>query len=714
MEFQYLKFERLKILFFYLILNFAFSMLNSHATRAEDYPDSIEKGIAFYEKGDFSKAILEFKQIISELKDRSEGDARSEGLFTANLYLGMSYLGKGKESLARESFKNAIEAAPHKTLNSELFPPKVIALFNEISLQSLSSITVNSNVTDAEVFVDNIKKGNAPIAIRDLLPGTHTLKVLAVGQEIVKTVNLEPGKDITIMTDFQNTGSISVTSEPSVASVYLDGKAVGTTPVLIKSVIPGEHVIGASKADYIESNKQVIVKVNEITDAHIRLTSVTHTVRVSSVPENAEVFWDETAKGTTPVIIDNAAIGMHKIRLTKEGYAEQTDTIDVKAPLTEKKYLLEMYTGNLSIKTEPSGVEVIVDGRNVGLTPLSVDKLPVKQYMVRLKKEGYREKNIVVTISKDKTYEIAESLLVIDTEPPNIIFEPITKAIKENKNIIKANISDNQAVGQVSLMLKMEGESDFQRVGMSCPIKSIYEAVIPELYLKKGAVLEYYILACDLQDNCTTAGSKDSPYKLKVISIEPYSEGFVVDVSGEQDAVKVIISLGSEDGVKKGDTYIVFRAGKELRDPKTNDLLQIEEIFIGTIRIRELMPRTAYAIADSTVFPIVNKDGIRKVASAPLGAATEGTYATKINLRWAPNREPEVRGYHIFRSPTVDGTYQKIGQIDGRDNTHYEDTDDMREGLTFYYKITAFNILGTESQMSELIVREDKTSRVAT
>lgn len=708
METQDLTFKRLRILYFYLILNFAFSILNSHAMGAEDYLDSIEKGIALYEKGDFSKAILEFKRVVSELKDRSEGDARSEGLFTANLYLGMSYLGQGKGSLARESFKNAIKAAPHKTLNPELFPPKVISLFNEVIGQSVSSLTVNSNVPDAEVFVDNIKKGNTPIVIRDLLPGTHALKVIAAGQEVVKTVSLEPGKDMTIMTDFQSTGSISVTSEPSAASVSLDGKTIGTSPLLIKSVLPGEHVIGVSKADCSESNKQVTVKVNEITDANVRLTPVTYTVRLSSVPDNAEVFWDETAKGTTPVIIDNATVGAHKIRLTKEGYKEQTDTIDVKIPLTEKKYFLDMCTGNLSIKTEPSGVEIIVDGKNAGLTPLNVDKLPVKQYAVKLKKEGYREKNIMVTISKDKTSEISEILLEIDTEPPNIMFEPLAKAIKENKNIIQANISDNQAVGGVSLMLKMGEEKDFQRVKMYNPIKSIYEAVIPEPYLKRGAVLEYYILACDIQDNCSTAGSKESPHKLKVISIEPYTEGFVLDISGKEDAVKAIISLGSEDGAKKGDTYIVFRPGKELRDPKTNDLLQIEEMFVGTIKIRELMPRTAYATVDSTVTPLVKNDRIRKVAAVPSGAVTEGTYATKIHLRWAPNREPEVRGYQIFRSRTVDGNYQKIGQIDGRDNTFYEDTDDMREGLTFYYKITAFNILGAESPMSEPIVGKTK------
>ena len=55
----------------------------------------------------------------------------------------------------------------------------------------------------------------------------------------------------------------------------------------------------------------------------------------------------------------------------------------------------------------------------------------------------------------------------LDAQPPEIIIEPPSKAVKENKNFIRARIVDNQAVGEVSLMLKMEGEMNFREQG--CP-----------------------------------------------------------------------------------------------------------------------------------------------------------------------------------------------------------------------------------------------------
>jgi len=702
-----------QILFFHLTFLFALLIFSSYAVYAEDYLDSIEKGRAFYENGDFDKAIREFKQVISELKDipvgidsQREDDARSEGLFTANLYIGMSYLGKGRESLAKESFKNAFRAAPNKTLSPEQYPPKVLSLYNEVISQSLSSLTVKSNTPDAEVFVDDVKKGNAPIVIHNLLSGTHTVKVAASGHEVIKTVSLEPGKDISITADFQTTGSISVISAPSDATVYLDGRAIGATPLLIKDITAGEHTLSVSKAGYIESTQKVIVRGNETTDANVRLNPIVYSVRLSSIPDNAEVFWDEADRGTTPVIVENVIAGSHKVRIVKEGYEEYRDTIDVRIPITEKTYRLNPYTGGLNIKTDPSGAEVIIDNRNVGTTPLSVSALPVKQYIVKLKKEGYKEKDITVIIAKDKASEINEMLLEIDTQKPDIIFEPPAKAIKENKNFIRTRIIDNQAVGEASLMLKMEGEMNFQGIRMSSPLKGIYEAVIPDLYLKKGAILEYYIVACDIQNNCAVSGSKASPYRIKVVSLEPYTEGFVLDIDMERE--RVTISLGSMEGVKKEDKYVVFRTGKELRDPKTGELLQIEEVFIGTIKVKELMPRTAYATIDDAVMSIIKNDRVRKQVSAPTVVAIEGNYAEKIILRWAPNREPEVKGYRIFRSSKIEGDYKKIGEIDGRDNTLYEDTDDMMEGLTFYYKIAAFNIFDTDGIMSEPVVGKTK------
>ncbi len=686
------------------------SFVHAQILHAEDVSNALETSIIRYEKGDFGRAIQDLKQVITILERKPEDDSRNTVLYRAHLYLGMSYLGSGKENLAKEAFKKAIRTAPGETLDPEFFSPKVISLYNEMIAQTLAVLSIQSNIKGAEVFWGNSKQGSTPFMRMNLLPGTYHIRIVASGEEILKTVDLEAGKEMTITADFQNFGAMNIISEPADAMVSIDGKPAGMTPLLVDTLSAGEHAISISKEGYHESKKLITIKPQERIEGSFQLTPITFSVSIQSTPDNAEVFWDGKSKGVTPVSFDDATKGVHIVRIVKADHDEVRDSLTVEAPVTEKHYTLKAHTGNMIIKTVPEGAEVILNNKTVGITPMTIPDLPVKQYDLKLKKPGYIEKDVVVSIVKDKTAEINEFLREIDTQPPNILFEPPAKFLKENANTIKAHISDNQFVKEAFVMLKSEGMAYFRRVDMASTgkVKNVYEASVPDLYLKKDSVLEYYLSACDAQNNCVTAGSKESPYKIRVTSLEPYTEGYVLDVSGYEDTVKVTISLGSLDGVQKGDKYIVFRTGKELRDPKTNDLLQIEETFIGTIVVKELLPHTSYARVLKAVRSIARNDRIRKVPSPPSNGSADSDYAEKIVLRWAPNHEPEVEGYRIFRSSTIDGTYKKIEEISGRDTVVYEDTDGMREGLTYYYKISAFNILGNESPMTEPIIGRTK------
>jgi fibronectin type 3 domain-containing protein len=269
---------------------------------------------------------------------------------------------------------------------------------------------------------------------------------------------------------------------------------------------------------------------------------------------------------------------------------------------------------------------------------------------------------------------------------------------------MKAKIIENQKIGDVLLMLKMTNEINFQTLKMTDKMNGFYEALVPGTFLLENAVLNYYISACDTQNNCETSGSSETPYQMKVISLEPRTEGFVLEVQKK----KTVISIGSMDGVSKGDKYIVFRTGKEFRDPKTNELLQIEEILVGTLEIKELMPKTAYASISDSFVPLEENDRIRKQVSSPREFITENSHSAKIILRWSPNPEPEVEGYYIYRAEKIDGNYRKITMISNRDNTYFEDTQNMKEGLTFYYRITAFNMLETEGITSVPIIGRTK------
>ena len=55
-------------------------------------------------------------------------------------------------------------------------------------------------------------------------------------------------------------GSISISSDPPGAAVYLDGESKGNTPIFIYGVIVGKHSIKLTKPGYEDWEKQIDVE----------------------------------------------------------------------------------------------------------------------------------------------------------------------------------------------------------------------------------------------------------------------------------------------------------------------------------------------------------------------------------------------------------------------------------------------------------------------
>jgi fibronectin type 3 domain-containing protein len=675
--------------------------------------DRVEAGIKLYDEGKFNRAIQELRSFTKKLQDGPKDRSRGECLFKANLYIGMAYLGTGKESQAKEHFSMAAEATPCRTLNPDYYPPKVISLYenacNLVARPTGSTIIVKCNVPDADVFVDGVSKGKAPITIPDIPVGQHTVKVLYGSQKMEQTYTVESGQRLEVTFDFPTLGHISVSSDPHSANISLDGTLQGAkTPSLVSDCSAGEHTLGISKDGFKESIQKVTVKANEVTNVSVRLEPLLYAIKIASMPSGADVLLDGAPKGKTPLTIDNVAAGIHKISISKEDYEGQIESIEVKNASIERNYRLNQYAGTVRITTDPSGAEVFIDGKQVGTTPFQ-GRYPSKNYALRLRKDGFKDRNVTFDVVKDRETTLNEKLLMIDTQPPEVVVEPAARIIKENKYHLRAMVSDDQAVGDVSLLFRLEGEGKFQTIRMMNTGTNLYEAAIPDMYLKKDAAIEYYLVACDMQENCAKSGREDAPYKRTVTSVEPYTEGYVLDI--DKDKKTVTISLGTMDGINSQDKLYVFRLGQRYTDPKTGDVLGIREELVGVLAIKELMARTSFALITeqfSGLPPIGKDDRIRRRSGPPTGIRSEGRYANRVVLRWAPNLEPEVRGYAVYRSSAPNGEFERLEEVSGRENAVYEDKKEIRENRTYYYRIAAVNKLGTASVLSEPCMAQSK------
>ncbi len=279
------------------------------------------------------------------------------------------------------------------------------------------SMYVSSSPTGAIITLDGTDRGTTPLQIDNLAPGQHSLQLSKVGHsEFYDTINLQPGMVIDFHYELlPPLGSLSISSSPSGAALYLNGIYQGTTPKQIDHLVTGQHTIRLSKESYQDLTTTATVQAASTTSYSFVLNPIVKSgsISVTSSPTGALVTLDGVNKGITPIKIDNLGPGQHSIRLSKGGYHDATTTVTVLAGATSPySYTLNpvaqaVRTGSIYVSSSPTGALVTLDGVNKGTTPIRIDNLTSGQYSLQLSKEGYKTlTNRIIIRSNEVTYRI--------------------------------------------------------------------------------------------------------------------------------------------------------------------------------------------------------------------------------------------------------------------------------------------------------------------
>lgn len=117
---------------------------------------------------------------------------------------------------------------------------------------AFGSILVSASVEGASVFLDDELVGEAPVTREDVPAGRHRVRVESPGHRPFETdVRVRTGARAEVKAKLELlAASLRVESDVPGATVFLDRNYVGTTPVDIKEVSPGEHQLTVSADGY--------------------------------------------------------------------------------------------------------------------------------------------------------------------------------------------------------------------------------------------------------------------------------------------------------------------------------------------------------------------------------------------------------------------------------------------------------------------------------
>jgi hypothetical protein len=114
------------------------------------------------------------------------------------------------------------------------------------------------------------------------------------------------------------------------------------------------------------------------------------TLSISSRPDSANVYINETFYGKTPIEIFNIKGGYQSIKLEKDSLKSWWTLIHLKKDSSDQIYaVLDGDYGLLTLYTNPSGANVYLNDSLIGKTPLNEHEIKTGTYNIKIKKDNY-------------------------------------------------------------------------------------------------------------------------------------------------------------------------------------------------------------------------------------------------------------------------------------------------------------------------------------
>jgi serine/threonine protein kinase len=151
---------------------------------------------------------------------------------------------------------------------------------------------------------------------------------------------------------------------------------------------------------------------------------------VRTRPSGARVEVNGRSRGTSPLTLTDLPYGRHTVRITQDGYtaAQRRVTLSARRPAQSLDVPLTRaaraptpasrasassggaFVGSVTVESRPAGAQVFVDGRGVGVTPLSIPNVPIGSHVVRLELSRHKRWSTSIRVVAGERVRVAASL----------------------------------------------------------------------------------------------------------------------------------------------------------------------------------------------------------------------------------------------------------------------------------------------------------------
>jgi hypothetical protein len=340
----------------------------------------------------------------------------------------------------------------------------VITREDVVMVKTKANVIVSSDPLDAIVYFDGQMAGQTPVTIPDVTAGRHIIRLSNEGYADHQGT-IEVGNETVRLTKkLERPPTLDVSSSPSGASVYLDGRPIGTTPLKTNKVTSGTRTLRVELEKHDAWSDTVILENEKIATVKADLTKQLGTLSIESDPAGARIYLDRVALGETPFTTSGLPVGNYEVEIRKENYYPWKGTATVvKDKTTEVVATLPGIPGSISVSSTPSGAKVYLNDSYQGLTPLSIPSLKAGQYRLRVSLDRHSDYQSEVAVNWNSTATV-NAVLPPEVGSISIASNPVgAEVYLDGKRAGSTPLKlDNLLVGVYDLKLSRSAYRDWQ------------------------------------------------------------------------------------------------------------------------------------------------------------------------------------------------------------------------------------------------------------
>ncbi len=277
----------------------------------------------------------------------------------------------------------------------------------------VGDIYITTDQTGASVEIDGKKiPGETPLTLEGFPAGEHRIVLRKYNYFGSKNITLNPNDLLKLHIEMSmGKGELKVFTKPQGATVYVDGINMGITPIMIRDVAAGEHLVRIVKRGYITGQNRVKIEIGQTRSISLSLQHVAF-VSVLADPKSAVIIINGNEAGRGVVSSYEVPAGDARIQVEAPGYEVFKKTVKLNTGDTERMEvkLLSSF-GILSINSDPPGAEVYINDKKTGKTPYKNSRIVPGNYKINIKLRGYDDYGKSFTVEKGKVLNINPELI---------------------------------------------------------------------------------------------------------------------------------------------------------------------------------------------------------------------------------------------------------------------------------------------------------------